>query len=46
VTPAKRGKASKPESTDEGLEKTPVERRAAMSLKFRATAPASSPTNV
>jgi len=33
VTPAKRGKASKPESTEEGLEKTPAQRRAAMSLK-------------
>ena len=36
VTPAKRGKASKLESTDEGLEKTPAERRVAMSLKRSA----------
>jgi hypothetical protein len=36
VTPAKRGKGSKRESTVEGLEKTPAERHAAMSLKHSA----------
>jgi len=34
VTPAKRGKAGKPESTD-GLEKTPTQRRAAMTWAQR-----------
>jgi hypothetical protein len=36
VTPAKRGKGSKPESTADGLEKTPPQRHAAMSLKRSA----------
>jgi hypothetical protein len=36
VTPAKRGKGSKTESTADGLEKTPPQRHAAMSFKRSA----------
>ena len=36
VTPAKRGKANKPESTEAGVEEAPAQRRAAMSLKRSA----------
>jgi hypothetical protein len=35
VTPAKRGKGAKPEAFEEGEEKTPMERRAAMSWAQR-----------
>ena len=35
VTPAKRGKGNKPKVPDEGQEKTPVERRAAMTWAQR-----------
>jgi len=35
VTPAKRGKGNKPKALDEGQEKTPVERRAAMTWAQR-----------
>ena len=33
VTPAKRGKGAKPKAAEAGQEKTPAERRAAMSLE-------------
>jgi hypothetical protein len=35
VTPAKRGKGAKPEAFEEGEEKTPMERRAAMTWAQR-----------
>jgi hypothetical protein len=45
VTPAKRGKGAQPKASEEGQEKTPAQRRAAMSLKRSGSSASSASTS-